>query len=400
MPKTIFPNLPFILAKIHKFCVERHIVLFDAPKVAHPIAKAKETQLIQKKEPVVAVKKCTKRKINFVSTAKWETDELSFPPLHCSQASHDNISDNGQADKNVTEKSLKSTLDTNENKSVIPTTENRSITFVGDQKNSEIMENKSQTIPNDYIQSIPCVEEKDLLSKSNLTSVIERKNSGSFENLKVEDIKSHFENHKDRNSKSAHKGKGKQINKTKSKNESQKRPKHSDHQHDSSPKKKANECTESLHLNKTSIEMNKSAKSESGRKTTDHTENDELSTFASDAVLDYPIKVGKAEHYIEENLDGLTNLDLMILTSMNKCYPTFERSTSRYNFVKDSENSDIDKKMHQCQKFTSLIQSFLDDENPLSKSSDSTTKKAEEGPTKEFRLFDQSYTLQIGKKSS
>ena len=398
--KSIFPNLAFIFSKIQKFCSEKQIVLFDFPKIIPPPVKTgKEMCPIQKKESATMVKKCTKRRINFVSTAKWDSEQLTFPPLQAARSVHIDCTEKLDFEKIVMERSLKSTVDTNENKSVLPTIDHASNTFACEMKNSENLDNQSISALHKENRALPRVDDKELLSKSNLTFQNDRKNSGSFEKIDVSNIKVHFENPKDRNSKSANKSNDVKSGKSKTKNETQKKSKAA-LQHSSPPKKKANDQLDCLDANKTSIEVNKITKSEDNKKNNRSTKNDDLSTFTSDIVLDNGQKHSKIEHFIEENHDGLTNLDLMILNSMNKCYTVFERSTSRYNFVKDAENQESSDKIHPCQKFTNLIQSFLEEDNPLSKSGEAHTSQNDEQPTKCFRLFDQSYTLKLARHTS
>jgi len=382
---SIFPSVGDVLAKIQKYCAEKQIVIFEvAPKlplnsqptvktVAQPIQKSTKGFEVAKSK----MKTVTKKGTVAVTCAKWTVDEHEFPPLETSKSAQNDKSEPLDFDKIVLERSLKSTIDTVDNKSAKLAQENCSNTVNCQQSNSEHGVDKSLNgFANDQFKQDLNESEhsQDKSSQLKIALKNERKISESFELSQVE-------NQKERNSKS--------LRKNNQRTESPKQQKSSSSHHNSPIKKKSADGSSDFVSNKTSIDRQSNCKSE----------KDQISTFDISDCSN--LKNSDIEGYIEKHQDCLTELDIKILESMNKCYTNFERCTSRYNFVTDGavEKDEKEEKLKQCQKFSNLIFSFLH-ENPLEVISPKTEDRQTEPSSKEFRLFDQSYTLVIPKKST
>jgi hypothetical protein len=378
----VFSSVSEVLTKIQKHCAEKQIAIFDVATKLPPNNQPTAKPVVQSLQPQIKAPEVVKPKAKpvakkvtvAITCAKWTADEQEFPPLESSKSSHNDKTELLDFDKIVLERSLKSTIDTVENKSAKLAQENCSNTINCQQSNSEQAVDKSLNgFHNDQFKQNLNESEKsqDKNSQHKLALKNERKISESFELSQVE-------NQRDRSSRS--------VRKHNQRAESPKQQKSSSSHQNSPIKKKTADGSSDFVSNKTSIDRHSNTKSE----------KDQISTFdVSDCSN---LKTSDIEEYIEKHQDCLTNLDIKILESMNKCNSNFERCTSRYNFASDKSPSK-EEKLKQCQKFSNLIFSFLLN-NPLEDAANRTEHRQSEPGSKEFRLFDQSYTLVIPKKST
>lgn len=377
---SIFPSVSDVLAKIQKYCAEKQNVVFEvAPKLPQNSLPTAKTVVQSVKKPSkgsevakTKMKTVAKKGTVAVTCAKWTVDENEFPPLETSKSTQNERSEPLDFDKIVLERSLKSTIDTVENKSSKLAQENCSNTMNCQQSVSEHAVDKSLNgFANDQFKQELNESEYSQDQTSQIKTVLknERKISESFELSQVD-------NQKERNSRS--------LRKNNQRAESPKQQKSSSsHQNSPIKKKSADGCSDFV-SNKTSIDRQSNCRSE----------KDQISTFDISDCSN--LKNSDIEGYIEKHQDCLTELDIKILESMNKCYTNFERCKSRYNFASDGSVVK-EEKLKQCQKFSNLIFSFLQD-NPLEAVSQKTEDRQSEQSCKQFRLFNQSYTLVIPKK--
>jgi hypothetical protein len=386
---TIFPSVHDILAKIQKFCTEKHICLFEEPvktlKVTAVIAKP-EVRVVGDvfiKQKISEITKCkpktvVKKGTVAVTFSKWTVDEPEFPPLELSKSVHSDVTETLDFGKIVKERSLKSTLDTIDNRSQNQTNQDISSINIDQGSQPEHLGEKSNNIVfnGQNGKNVQRIEVKNLECSDQQISKLKGHLEKTVEDNQRDSIVTDIEVTKDRNSKS--------LTKNKNKPETFRSQKPSN-SHNNSPSRKKNEdSSHNIESIKSSVDKKLNFK-------------DDVST--TESLLTSNLKGSDIDDYISKNQECLTELDIKILESINKSQISFDRSSSRYQFVNETQRAE-EQKLKQCHKFSNLIFSFLD-ENPLKIEDVITDPDRQNKPcTKEFRLFDQSYSLVIPKRST
>ncbi len=370
--QSVFPSIREILNRIHSYCLSINIHIFDAttkttvqiktattgsPTIA---TKAKDTE-----DPFSKPKQLTKARTMPISLAKWENDtEMEFPALTTSKSNKPDSQPKTEIERTHVLHSCKSTMDTID------------IKEEANKSNSEICIPTTHT-KDDAIQrssnKITSTRSHDDISLKNARENSQEekfllKTSKGSDNLMVPGYKEHCTIHKERNTKSAEK-----------ETFLLRSPKSQGSQHFdglSLIERKSKEFDSKLLINKTSID----------RPTLENHSPNDISLFDLGMPSEAESLIFRSSHSTRHK--GLTYQDIIILETMDKCQTTLDRKTSRYKFASIDANPSQE----------SLIHSFFETDPISTKNNISAFKKSTED-LREFRLFDQSYSLLRLKKS-
>jgi hypothetical protein len=387
---SIFPSLKEIFRKIQNYCSEKQIDFFEmAPKfpkiteqpakiVVHPSNEASlRLSNVSESSQTNKSKIATKKTATTISRAKWNTDEPDFPPLTVSNKIQTEKIELLDFNKNVLERSSKSTKDTNEQKDLKIKEESHLNTLSIQRTHSELAPKKSfQENRTDFTEPIAsCID-----AVKNEASLDVKAITTAGKHIELSDTQIINGLNHESNGASISKTANSDLRKT---------------------ERKANCDPSDFHRNSKIKQKNTETPSKFTNQENVAEDAVKLSSapdLMSTTEKTISLENSDIEEYIKTNHQCLTNLDIKILESMNKCYNKFERPSSRYNFVNTPESGE-QQKWKQCQEFSNLIFSFLN-ENPLKATFQANIHRQSAPEFSEFRLFDQSYTLDIPRKSS
>lgn len=375
--QTAFPSVRDVLNKIRSYCSSINLHILDVTqKVAKIATQAKPTTISETTLRAKDVesntskpKALTKARTMPRTLAKWDDDnELEFPALITSKSNHHDSQMRTEAEKTHTGHSCKSTMET-----------------------IDIKEEATKSVSEVFVSLIVCNEDATHQSSNKMTSTRSHgnissksdhedsesqkaifKNSKGFDGLITQGHKELSIGHKERSSKSAEK---------------------------ESILLRSPKSQKSLHCSGTK-QIEKKLKESDGKFSLNKTSIDRLATaFVSCAdVSEFELDLNSSTRptvplgSLNCRQKDLTNLDIKILETMEKFQKTFERKTSRYKFAA-TEGIEVSSAEE------SLIESFLEIDLMDVKHSVPTHKQTTHD-LKEFRLFNQSYTLPRLTKSS